>query len=282
MPSDPLIITCALVGAEQTRETYPFLPLSPEEIAVAAEEAVAAGATVIHLHVRDAAGKPSQQVEIFAEVSEKIRRRCDCILQYSTGGAVGTPLAERCAPLQLRPEMATLSMGTMNFGPDIYENSESTITAIASAIKDNGIMAELEVFDVGMFENIARFAARGILPQRHHVDFVLGVPGGMAATIGNLVLLVDRLAVGQSWTAAALGRQQLPLTTHAIAMGGHVRVGIEDNIYYRKGELVRRNAQLVDRVARLARELERPIATVQQARAILGLKQHETGVRSPN
>lgn len=273
MQSDPLIITCALVGAEQTRKTYPFLPLSPDEIAVAAEEAVAAGAAVLHLHVRDAEGKPSQKVEIFAEVSDKIRRRCDCILQYSTGGAVGTPLAERCAPLQLRPEMATLSMGTMNFGVDIYENSEATITAIAAAIKDNGIIAELEVFDLGMLESIGRFTARGILPPRFHVDLVLGVPGGMAATIGNLVLLVERLAADQTWTTAALGRQQLPLTTHAIAMGGHIRVGIEDNIYYRKGELARSNAQLVARAVRLANELERPVASVQEARAMLGFKE---------
>ncbi len=271
MQSEPLIITCALVGAEHTRETYPFLPLCPDEIAVAAEEAVAAGASIIHLHVRDENGKPSQKVEIFAEVSDKIRRRCECILQYSTGGALGTPLAERCAPLQLRPEMATLSMGTMNFGADIYENSETTMTAIATTINDNWIMPELEVFDLGMFESIGRFVARGILPQKFHVDFVLGVPGGMAATIGNLVLLVARLTPGQTWTVAAIGRQQLPLTTHAIAMGGHIRVGIEDNIYYRKGELVRGNAQLVARAARLASELLRPIASVQEARAILGL-----------
>jgi len=272
MANNPLIITCALVGAEQTRETYPHLPLTPDEIAIAAEEAVAAGATILHLHVRDAAGRPSQQVEIFAEVSEKIRRRCDCILQYSTGGAVGTPLAERCAPLQLRPEMATLSMGTMNFGAEIYENSEATITAIAAAIKAGGITAELEIFDLGMLESVDRLAARNILPEKFHIDFVLGVPGGMAATLRNLVLLVDRLPPGQTWTVAALGRQQLPFTAHAIAMGGHVRVGIEDNIYYRKGELARSNGQLVARAVRLADELLRPVASVSEAREILGLR----------
>lgn len=272
MTPDPLIITCALVGAEQTRETYPYLPQTPEEIATAAEEAVAAGASILHLHVRDKDGRPSQKVEIFAEVTDTIRSRCDCILQYSTGGAVGTPLGQRCAPLILRPEMATLSMGTMNFGADIYENSETTIETIAAAIRDNGSMAELEVFDLGMLESIGRYIDRGVLLQKFHVDFVLGVPGGMAATIRNLVLLVERLADGQSWTAAAVGRQQLPVTAHAIAMGGHVRVGIEDNIYYRRGELARSNGQLVARAARLAAELERPVASVQQAREILGLR----------
>lgn len=271
MHNDQLIITCALVGAEHTRESCPFLPLTPDEIAIAAEEAVAAGASVIHLHVRDDNGRPSQKVDIFAEVSDKIRRRCNCIIQYSTGGAVGTPLAERCAPLQLRPEMATLSMGTMNFGSDIYENSEATIAAIAAAIKDNGIMAELEIFDLGMLESIVRFAATGILPQKYHIDFVLGVPGGMAATIGNLVYCADRLATGQTWTVAALGRYQLPLATHAIAMGGHVRVGFEDNIYYRRGQPARSNAELVARIARIAGELERPVARVETARQILGL-----------
>ncbi len=269
MTNNPLIITCALVGAEHSRETYPYLPLTPDEIAVAAEEAVAAGAAIIHLHVRDENGRPSQRVEIFAEVSEKIRRRCDCILQYSTGGAVGTPLAERCAPLQLHPEMATLSMGSMNFGTEIYENSEATIIAIAAAIKDSGSKAELEVFDLGMLESIERLSSRGVLPKKFHIDFVLGVPGGMAASIRNLVLLVDRLPVCQTWSVAALGRQQLPLTTHAIAMGGHVRLGIEDNIYYRKGELTKSNAQLIARAVRLAGELERPIASVGEARTLL-------------
>jgi 3-keto-5-aminohexanoate cleavage enzyme len=272
MASNPLIITCALVGAELTRTGYPYLPLTPDEIAMAAEEAVAAGATILHLHVRDEQGRPSQKAEIFAEVSAKIQSRCDCILQYSTGGAVGTPLAERCAPLQLRPEMATLSMGTMNFGAEIYENSEATISAIAAAIKANGIIAELEIFDLGMLESVDRLTARGILPDKFHIDFVLGVPGGMAASLRNLVLLVDRLTPSQTWTVAALGRQQLPFSAHAIAMGGHVRVGIEDNIYYRKGELARSNAQLVARAVRLADELLRPVASVSEARAILGLR----------
>lgn len=271
MADNPLIITCALVGAELTRAGYPHLPLTPDEIATAAEEAVAAGAAILHLHVRDEQGRPSQKAEIFAEVSAKIQDRCDCILQYSTGGAVGTPLAERSAPLALQPEMATLSMGTMNFGSEIYENSEATISTIAAAMRANGIAAELEIFDLGMLESVHRLAGRGLLPEKFHIDFVLGVPGGMAATISNLVLLVDRLPPGQTWSVAALGRQQLPFTAHAIAMGGHVRVGIEDNIFYRKGELVRDNGQLVARAVRLADELLRPVASVAEARAILGL-----------
>ena len=271
MMTEPLIISSALVGAELNRDIYPFLPLTPEEIGIAAEEAVDAGASIIHLHVRDKEGKPTQSMDVFREAGRQISNRCDCILQYSTGGAVGTPLAERCEPLALKPEMATLSMGTMNFGDEIYENSAETITTIAGKIREHDIMPELEIFDYGMMENIARFLAQDIIPKHFHVDFVLGVPGAMAASARNLVLLVDRLKEGQSWSVAALGRHQLPLTTQAITMGGHVRTGIEDNIYFRKGELVKSNAQLVARMVRIAGELNRPVASVDQAREILGL-----------
>jgi len=269
--TDPLIISCAVVGAELNRDIYPFLPLTPEEIGIAAAEAVAAGAAIIHLHVRDKKGNPTQNPDVFYAASEQIRNRCDCILQYSTGGAVGTPLTERFKPLFLKPEMATLSMGTMNFGSEIYENSEETITAIADKIRQHGIMPELEIFDYGMMEILDHFLARDILPKHFHIDFVLGVPGGMSASARNLVLLTDRLKKNQSWSIAALGRHQLPLTTQAITMGGHIRTGIEDNIYYNKGELVKSNSQLVARMARIAKELNRPVASVDNAREILGL-----------
>ncbi|SCY66063.1 3-keto-5-aminohexanoate cleavage protein [Desulfoluna spongiiphila] len=271
MSNAPLIISAAIVGAEHSRDTYPHLPLTPDEIAAAAEEAVNAGASIIHLHVRDEKGLPTQRVDVFETVTEKIRNRCDCILQYSTGGAVGTPVELRCNPVALKPDMATLSMGTMNFGSEIYENTEETIATIAGAITDNGVMAELEVFDFGQIETVTRMVKKGLVPETHHMDFVLGVPGGMSATISNLVMLVNRLKEGQTWAVAGLGRGQLPMAMHSIAMGGHVRVGIEDNIYYRKGELAVSNAQLVERVVRIAREYDRPAATVTQARQILGL-----------
>ncbi len=269
--TDPLIISCAIVGAELTREIYPHLPLTPEEIADAAAEAVEAGATVIHLHVRDEEGKPTQRVDVFQEVSEHIRKRCDCILQYSTGGAVGTPLEERSAPLVLKPEMATLSMGTMNFGSEVYENTVHTIETIAERIQENSIMAELEIFDYGMMDTMDRLLQKGTLPKEYHVDFVLGIPGGMTASIQNLVLLTERLDKKQSWSVAAVGRYQLPMTTHAIAMGGHIRIGIEDNIYFRKGELASSNGQFVERSVWLAKELGRSVATVAEARKILRL-----------
>ena len=269
--ADPLIITCAPVGAELSKEDYPYLPTTPEEIAESARGAVEAGASIIHLHVRDEEGNPTQRVDIFAEVTERIRRRCECIIQYSTGGAVGTPLDQRCGPLTLKPDMATLSMGTMNFGTDIFENSEMTIRAISEAIQENRIMPELEIFDYGMMDTVDRLLYKGFIPEKFHVDFVLGVPGGMSGDIRSLVLLTERLRAGQTWTVAGVGRFQLPLSAHAIAMRGHVRVGIEDNIYFRKGELAQSNAQVVERVVRVAEELDRAVAGVQEAKEILGL-----------
>lgn len=271
MTNKPLIISCPVVGAELTREIYPPLPLTPDEIADAAAGVVAAGASIIHLHVRDEEGKPTQRVDVFETVTKKIRERCDCILQYSTGGAVGTPLEERCAPVALKPDMATLSMGTMNFGSEIYENTENTILTIGKTIADNGVMAELEIFDFGMVEATQRYVKKGLLPEKYHVDFVLGVPGGMSGEIRNLITLVDRMDPGQDWTVAGIGRYQLPLSIHAIAMGGHVRVGIEDNIFYHKGQPATSNAQLVERVVRIAGEMNRPVASVDQAREMLGV-----------
>jgi 3-keto-5-aminohexanoate cleavage enzyme len=271
MDRAPLIITCAVVGAELTREDYPFLPLTPDEIAGSALAAYRAGASIIHLHVRDENGNPTQRVDIFKEVSDRISSECDAILQYSTGGAVGTPVAERYAPLSLKPHMASLSMGSINFGSELFENTEETIRLIAKNISENGSMPELEIFDFGMLESVGRYAAKGILPERYHVNFVLGVPGGMKGTVKNLVYLVNELEDQQAWTVSGIGKCQLPLCVHAIAMGGHVRLGVEDNIYYRKGELARSNAQLIDRIVRIAREMDRHVADPQTARRILGI-----------
>ncbi|MBF0297160.1 MAG: 3-keto-5-aminohexanoate cleavage protein [Oligoflexia bacterium] len=269
--NNPIIISCPVIGAELTKETYPYLPLTAEELANAAAEAVAAGASIIHLHVRDENGRPTQKVDVFEKVSKLIRERCECILQYSTGGAVGTPVDARCAPLALKPEMGTLSMGTMNFASDVFENSQATITQISQALQMNNVMPELEIFDYGMLEAVDRYVKKNIIPKKFHIDFVLGVPGGMSGEIRNLVMLVDRLAAEQTWAVAGVGRFQLPLSTCAIAMGGHVRVGIEDNIYYRKGEMATSNAELIKRIVRIAQEFDRKPATIAETRALLSL-----------
>lgn len=272
----PLIITCAITGAETTKEKQPNLPVTPREQAAAAEEAVKAGASIIHLHVREDDGKPSQRVERFQESIEAIRARVpQAIIQISTGGAVGESIENRAKPLTLKPEMASLNLGTMNFGEEVFYNHPADIVGLASRMHQLGVMPELEVYEAGMLESAFRLAKRGILREPLHFQFVLGVPGGMSGDPKNLVHLVTLLHenVGKEvhWGVAGVGRFQLPLAVQAMVLGGHVRVGFEDNIFYKKGEVARSNAQLVERITRIAGELGREVATPEVARKLLGL-----------
>ena len=268
-----LIITAALTGAEVTREQQPALPVTPQEIAIAAEECAKAGASIVHLHAREADGTPTQDRETYREIIAAIRERCDVIVQVSTGGAVGMTSAERLAPVTLAPEMATLSMGTVNFGDDVFMNHPADMETFLHAMQQHGVKPEFEIFDTGMITTLNRWVKKGLLQGPQHVDFVLGIPGGMAGTPQALMYLVEQLPPDATWTVAGIGSAQLPLGTLAILLGGHVRVGFEDNVYYRKGELASSNAQLVSRIARISEELNRPVATPAQARAILGLTQ---------
>ncbi|HEU4963396.1 MAG TPA: 3-keto-5-aminohexanoate cleavage protein [Bacilli bacterium] len=268
---EKLIITCALTGAEVTREHTPYLPITPEEIAEAAFAAWQAGASIAHIHVRDADGRPTQDKAVFHRVIELIREKCDIIVQPSTGGAVGMTPQERLQPVTLSPEMATLTMGTVNFGDDVFMNTPRDIEEFAQTMNRYGVKPELEIFEVGMIANAMRLVKKGLLQEPLHVDFVLGVPGAIDGTPENLMHLLSKLPTGATWSVAGVGRVQLPLTTMAILLGGHVRVGFEDNIYYRKGELATSNAQFVERVVRLANELGREVATPADARNILGL-----------
>ncbi len=266
-----LIITAALTGAEVTREQQPALPFTPEEIAIAAEECVQAGAAMVHVHARNADGSSTQDTESYRKIIAAVRKRCDVIVQVSTGGAVGMTAAERIAPLALKPEMATLSMGSVNFGGDVFMNHPADMEVFLRAMQEQGVKPEFEIFDTGMLTSIKRWLKKALISSPLHVDFVLGVPGGMAGTPQALMYLIEQLPSGASWTVAGIGAAQLPLGVMAIVLGGHVRVGFEDNVYYRKGELASSNAQLVARVARISRELDRPVATPNEARAILGI-----------
>jgi 3-keto-5-aminohexanoate cleavage enzyme len=267
---DPLIVTVAAVGAELTPEQTPHLPITPEQLGETAALCRVAGASMIHVHCRWDDGRNTADVGRFRDAMAAIRARSDLIVQFTTGGAIGMTAAERAAPLELRPEMATLTCGTVNFGDDVFMNSFPIMRGILAEIVRYGVRPELEIFDAGHLANAKRLAAEGLLQLPAHVDFVLGVPGALDASVRNLVQLVDALPAGCTWSVAAIGRDQLPLATVAIAMGGHVRVGLEDNIYYSKGRLAR-NDELVARVVRIAEELGRPVATPGQARGLLGL-----------
>jgi 3-keto-5-aminohexanoate cleavage enzyme len=268
---EKLIITAALTGAEVTREQQPALPISPEEIAIAAEECVKAGASIVHLHARNADGRPTQDIETYRKIITAIRNRCDVIIQVSTGGAVGMLPSERLAPVTLAPDMATLSMGTVNFGDDVFMNHPSDMEIFARAMQEHRVKPELEIFDSGMLTTAIRWLKKGVLTGPLHFDFVLGIPGGMAGTPEALMYLKAQLPAGSSWSVAGIGSTQLPLGTLAIILGGHVRVGFEDNVYFRKGELATSNAQLVSRIANISRQLEREVSSPNEARAMLGI-----------
>ncbi|WP_069650544.1 3-keto-5-aminohexanoate cleavage protein [Caloranaerobacter ferrireducens] len=267
-----LIITAALTGAEVTREQQPNLPITPEEIAEAAYEAYKAGASIVHIHARDKDGNPTQDYEVYKEIKERIEAKCPVIFQPSTGGAVWHTPEERLQPVELRPEMATLSCGTCNFGPDVFMNSQEYMEKFAKRMKELGVKPELEIFERGMIKNALTLVKKGLIDEPLHFDFVMGVPGAIPGEIRDLLYLVESIPKGSTWTVAGIGRYELPLATAAILLGGHVRVGFEDNIYYKKGELAKSNAQLVERIVRLAHELGREVATPDEAREILNIK----------
>jgi len=269
--SDELLITVAGIGAEVTRAQQPRLPLLPEEVGEEYRRAHDAGASIAHIHGRRPDGSPTQDLATLRAYCAAIRARCPIIQQLSTGGAVGMRIEERIEALELRPEMATLTLGTCNFGDDVFENSLPTIRTILDRIQKFGITPELEIFDDGMLATADVLFGKGLLSPPVHFEFVLGAPGAAAATAENLTHFARSIPAGCSWTVAGIGRRQTPMATMAIAMGGHVRVGFEDNIYYRKGELADSNARFVERVVRIAREVGREPATVVQARRILSL-----------
>ena len=271
--AEPVIITAALVGAELTRENTPYLPLTPEEIAAEARSAYDAGAAMVHIHARDAEGAPTQDLEDYRRIIEAVRISApDVIVQVSTGGAVWMKPEERLQPLALQPDMASLTTGTVNFGEEVFSNSMPMVREFARAMQERDIRPELEIFDSGMIPAALRLLKEGLLNEPLHFNLVLGVPGGAAGTVKNLLHMVESLPPGCTWTTSGIGPAQLPLTTAAILLGGHVRVGLEDNIYYRRGVLSEGNAPLVARAVRLAGELGRKVATADEARELLHLK----------
>ncbi|QXM06739.1 3-keto-5-aminohexanoate cleavage protein [Crassaminicella indica] len=277
---EKLIITAAICGAEVTKEHNPNVPYTVEEIAREAESAYKAGASIIHLHVREDDGTPTQDKARFKECIDAIRKLCpDVIIQPSTGGAVGMTDLERLQSTEVEepelglkaPEMATLDCGTCNFGGDeVFINTDNTIKNFGRIMIERGVKPEIEVFDKGMVDIAIRMHKKGYIKAPMHFDFVLGVQ--MTATARDLAFMVDSIPAGSTWTVAGVGKNQFPMAAMAIAMGGHVRVGFEDNVYIEKGVIAKSNGEMVEKVVRIAKELGREIATPAEAREILGLK----------
>lgn len=271
---EKLIITAAICGAEVTKEHNPNVPYTIEEIGREAESAYKAGASIIHLHVREDNGTSTQSKERFEACIHEIKRRCkDVIIQPSTGGAVGMTNEERLQPTLLKPEMATLDCGTVNFGGDeVFMNTENTIKVFGKRMIDYNIKPEIEVFDKGMIDTAIRLSKQGYIKSPLHFNFVMGVNGGISATVRDLAYMADSIPSTATFTVSGIGRYEFPMAAVSIAMGGHVRVGFEDNVYLEKGVLAKSNGQLVEKAVRLAKELGRAVALPDEARAILNLK----------
>lgn len=273
MEGKPLVITAAICGAEVTKDQNPNVPYSAAELAEEAARCYAEGARVIHLHVRKPDGSPTQDRETFRQAIEAIRARLpDVIIQTSTGGAVGMSVEERTQPLDLDPVFCSLTTGTVNFGDDVFMNSIPMIEAIATKANAHNVRMECEIFDAGHVDTALMLVKKGVLKLPLHFDFVLGVLGGMTGTDDRLDFLLTTIPEGSSWMVAGVGRFELSLARAAIARGGHVRVGLEDNIFLSKGVLAQGSWELVKTVAGYAAEAGRPMATPSQAREILHVR----------
>lgn len=269
MARDGIVITAAIVGAEVTRAQNPHVPYTADEIAREAKRCVDAGASIIHLHVRDAEGRPSQDEGRFRAAIEAIRATSDVVIQVSTGGAVGMSVEERLGGLACQPEMATLNCGSVNFGDDVFLNSLPDMREVARRIRARGIVPELELYEVGHLDNARLLEREGLLIPPHWVQFVLGVPGAIGARESVLRFMVSELEPSAHWGVAGVGRHEFPMAELAITLGGHVRVGLEDNLYLERGVLSEGSAPLVEKAVSLARAHGREVVSAQVVRSWL-------------
>lgn len=268
---EPLIITVCGVGAEVTKQQQPAIPVTPDDLARDAAACQEAGASIYHLHVRDDEGQPTMDVERFREALEAIRSASDLIVQFTSGGSVGDTEDMRLAPLQLRPEMASLTTGTVNFGDEVFLNPAHLVRRFYLQMRELGVLPEFEIFEAGMIANAQRIYDEYGDGHHQHFDLVLGVPGGMPAWDDSVSFLAAHIPAGASWSATGIGKAHLPVTEAALHLGGHVRTGFEDVRYFAPGQLASSNAQLIARVASMGRAMGREIATPDQTRHLLGI-----------
>lgn len=260
------IVTIAPTGPIATRADNPAVPTQPEQIAVAVQSAYRLGATVAHLHFRDDRDRPTADLDIARRTIELVRESCPILIQVSTGVGPAAPFEERARLVELAPEMATLNPCSMSFGRVTFDNPPDGVDRLAARMMELGVKPELELYDTGHLDAVLRLRDRGLIPERLQVSIVLGVAGGMAATVSNLVMMVDRLPDDTVWQVVAVGRANLALTGAAAALGGNVRAGMEDTLHLRKGQLAPNNDVLVARAVRLLEALDRRPARVDEAR----------------
>jgi 3-keto-5-aminohexanoate cleavage enzyme len=262
-----------VTGGRASGAGNPHHPRTPEEIGRAAVEAWREGAAIVHIHARNDHGEPTADLDCFGRIVDTIRSSgSDVVINLTTSFADDpSQWEQRFGPLELGPELASFDCGTLNFNDHVFHNAPDFLEALAGRMLERSVKPEIEIFDAGMIATAQRLAAAGLLEEPLYFQFVLGVQGGAPATERDLLFLVESIPPGAPWSVCALGRGQLPMNAMAIAMGGHARTGLEDNLFLRKGEFAS-NGQLVERVRRLAQLMEREVATPQDARRILHLR----------
>ena len=273
--SEACIITVAITGAVPRKEDNPAVPVTPPEQIESTHEAYEAGASLVHIHVRNEDQSPGSDPEKFAEIQEGVMKHCPgMIIQFSTGGR-GRELSQRGAMLELQPDMASLATGSVNFPTSIYENPPDFVDQLASTMLQYDIKPEIEIFDVAMLYNAASLVRRNLLATPVHVQFVLGIPNALPARRSLLEFLISELhdvLPDATWTAAGIARHQYTVNEWCLELGGHCRTGLEDNIKYDRDRLASSNAELVTKIVEVAGEFGRRPATPQEARQILGLR----------
>ena len=272
---DKLIITAAITGSRNTRDVSPYIPIMPEEIIRSSIECWNAGAAIVHIHVRDPkTGLGTQDLNLFEQVVYALRERTDLVLCLTTSGiaARNLPVEDRLAPLQLKPEIASFDAGSINLGGGVFSNPPEFLDEAAKLMKEKGVKPEIEIFDSGMIVTALRMRDEGKLNDPLYFQFVLGTPSGAPATPKSLLYLREQIPENAIWSIAGIGKEQLRMSVMGIIMGGHVRVGMEDNVYYSRGMLAETNSQFVERIVRIAEEYRREIASPKDAREILALQ----------
>lgn len=269
---DKLIITAAVTGGVTSRKENRNLPISPDEIAQSVYDCWNAGASIAHIHARESDGTPSQRVELYKEIVEKIRAKCDIIINLTTTGwGQSCSDEQRWEPLVCKPEMASFTPGSMNRKNNVMINSPVFVRNLAQKMMEYAVKPEIEIFDFGMIQQAVKIVDEGFLKKPLHFQFVLGVDGGIPANSKNLLHCVESIPLDSTWSVAAVGKGQLPMNLFALILGGHIRTGFEDNVYFRYRELALSNSQFVDRLAKYASDLGRNVATPTEARKILNI-----------
>lgn len=272
--TNKVIITVATTGAVTTRSHTPYVPITPEEIANEIITAYHAGAAIAHIHVRDDQGNACLDLDKTRQVIEIVQAECDIVINLTSAGGVNLNEDDRIKPVtEFTPELATFDAGTINWRNEtIFENNPKFLERLATVMQEIDVKPEIEIFDSGMLRNVEYLQRKGFLTNdSHHFQFVLGVPSGAPATVDDLLFLKNKLPTNATWSAFGVGKNRLPIMLTTLALGGHLRVGMEDNIFIRKDVLAEKNAEFVEEAVQMIRIAGKEVATPNEARQILGI-----------